>query len=177
MKLHLYILALIFALATRLPASETNATITAADSCESTNKCQQAAPAAKPGTTKIAPENLPWSYSATTGDDDKFKDISSSLAKRSGNGPSLWRSAGATVFVLGLLFAVNYWLRKRGSRFTGPGRSARLRIVERVAVDHRRGILLIEADGERIVATACADRIELLAVLPSKPHSEEAVPS
>lgn len=102
--------------------------------------------------------------------------MSSGLGRSSGSGASLLRSAGATILVLGLLFGVNYWLRKRSGRFTGADRSARLRIVERVAVDHRRGILLIEADGERIVASVCADRIEPLAVLPAKSRQGEYMP-
>ncbi len=174
MKLHLYILALVLAGTCPLFATDTNATNTVATTYESTNKCPPEAAGATTGTTN-APENLPWSLSAT-GTDDKFKDLPNGLGKNSGNGPSLWRSAGATVFVLGLLMGVNYWLKKRGGRLTGGVKSERMRIVERVAVDHRRSILLIEVDGERIVASACADRIEPLAVLPSNSRRREVMP-
>ena len=175
MKSHLYILTLALSWSISMAASETNTSTSAPTCCDNTNKCQAAVSVSRAASTNLTPEEAPWSYS-TTGTDEKFKNLSSDLAKSSGNGPSLWRSAGATVFVLGLLFGVNYWLRKRGGRLTGAGRSERLRIVERVAVDHRRSILLIEVDGERIVASACADRIEPLAVLPTKPFQVEDVP-
>jgi flagellar biogenesis protein FliO len=83
-------------------------------------------------------------------------------------GASVGRTIGATVLILGLLFAVNYWLRKRGVGTKPAGRAARLRIVERVALDHRRSILLIEADGQGLVVAAGTERIETLAVLPDR---------
>ncbi|MEI6211068.1 MAG: flagellar biosynthetic protein FliO [bacterium] len=175
MKSNFYMLALILAGALQLAAADTNASVTTAICSDSTNRNQSEACAAKPGSTNTAPEALPWSLSATE-TDDKFKDLSGGLGKSSGNGPSLLRSLGATIAVLGLLFGVNYWLRKRSGRFTGAIKSARLQIVERVAIDHRRGILLIEVDGERIVAAVSADRIEPLAVLPSKPRQRETMP-
>ena len=127
---------------------------------------------ASAGTTNATPEPLPWSLSAT-GTDEKIKYVSNNLYKNSGSGPSLWRSAEATLFVLALLLGVNHWLRKRNIRLGGAEKSARLRIIERVALDHKRGIVLIEVDGERIVASVCADRIEKLAVLPSKTGNAE----
>ena len=171
MKSYLFILALVLIGTFRLTAADTNVNITPAISSESTNPPLPEALAVKTGATNALPEEAPWSIS--TANDDKFKDLSASLNKNSGSGPSLWRSAGATVFVLGLLLGVNYWLKKRGGRLGGVERSARLRIVERVAIDNRRGVVLIEVDGERIVASVCADRIEPLAVLPSKPGRGE----
>ena len=176
MKLQLYILTLVISCGLRLTAEETNATQTPAACCIATNKNISDPAIAKTAATNAPADEAPWSFS-TTGTDDKFKDLSSGLSKSSGNGPSLWRSAGATIFVLALLLGVNYWLRKRGGgRFAGASRTERLRIVERVGIDHRRGILLIEADGERIVAAISADRIETLAVLPSKSRHEEGAP-
>ena len=174
MKQKLYILTLIWVCTLRLTAAETNATATTASCCDPTNKSPASGVATKPATTNAAVEDLPWSFS-TTGADDKYKNLPSGLGKSSESGASLWRSAGATVFVLGLLFGVNHWLRKRGGRFTGAHKNERLRIVERVALDHRRSIILIEADGERIVASACADHIESLALLPSKSAKTEVV--
>ena len=175
MKLHLYIAAMALGFSLQLAAGDTNTTCSVATCCEATNKSDVEVAGAKSGLTNAAPEEQPWSLS-TTGNDEKFKDLSSSLSKNSGNGPSMWRSAGATVFVLALLLGVNYWLRRRGNPFAAAGKSARMQIVERVAVDHRRSILLIEVDGERIVVSACPDRIEQLAVLPSKIFNLEGQP-
>ena len=170
MKPYLSILALVLGVTLQLAAADTNTTITPAVICETTNSCQTQT-VAQAGTTNAAPADVPWAFSSAN--DDKFKDLSASLNQNSGSGPSLWRSAGATVLVLGLLLGVNYWLKKRGGRLGGVEHSARLRIVERVAIDNRRGVVLIEVDGERIVASVCADRIEPLAVLPSKPGRGE----
>jgi flagellar biogenesis protein FliO len=124
--------------------------------------------------SQSTPRDLPWALSATKQSEKRSVAIDELGSGRSGSA-GMMRSLGATVFVLGLLFAVNYWLRKRSGRITPAGRSARLRIVERVAIDHRRSILLVEADGESLVVAAGTERIETLAVLPHKAASGEVV--
>jgi flagellar biogenesis protein FliO len=124
--------------------------------------------------SNATPRDLPWALSATK-NSEKSSFAMDEVGNGRGGGVSLMRSLGATVFVLGLLFAANYWLRKRGGRLTPAGRGARLRIVERVAIDHRRSILLVEADGESLVVAAGTERIETLAVLPHKVAAGEVV--
>jgi flagellar biogenesis protein FliO len=122
-------------------------------------------PDATPATATLSNE-LSWARS-TTAKDERNVLTGNELGSRRG-GASVGRTIGATVIVLGLLFAVNYWLRKRGAGMPQAGRAARLRIVERVALDHRRSILLIEADGQGLVVAAGTERIETLAILPDK---------
>jgi flagellar biogenesis protein FliO len=150
-----------------LSAAETNITGEAAPA--STN--QQAMLATNAEAALASSNDLPW---ALSGMGEKVVATPAELGSSRG-GASFMRSLGATVFVLGLLFAANHWLRKRGGRITPAGRSTRLRIVERVAIDHRRSILLLEADGESLVVAAGTERIETLAVLPHKATSGEVV--
>jgi flagellar biogenesis protein FliO len=86
----------------------------------------------------------------------------------------VWRSLGATLLVIGMLFAANHWIRRRGHGLVSVGRSGRLCIADRVSIDPRRCIMIVEADGERIVVAVGADRIETLAVLPRDAEAEAA---
>lgn len=59
--------------------------------------------------------------------------------------------------VMGMLFAAYRWFKHRG---TLPGAAARrMRVVERLPVDTRRSILLVEIDGEELVVGIGTDSI------------------
>jgi len=82
---------------------------------------------------------------------------------------SVWRSIGAMLVVIGGLLAVNSYVNKRrDSLFLGRNRNKRIVILERTAIDHRRSLLLVEADGQRIVLGLGPDRMETVAVLSGK---------
>src|SRR3989339_1202577 len=82
---------------------------------------------------------------------------------------SVWRSLGAMLVVIGGLLAVNSYLNKRrDSLFRVRSKNKRIVILERAAIDHRRSLLLVEADGQRIVLGLSPDRMEPVAVLSGK---------
>lgn len=61
------------------------------------------------------------------------------------------------IIVLGMMYAVYFWLKRRG---TMPGTSQkRLRIIERLPIDTRRSILLLQIDGEEILVGVGSDTL------------------
>ena len=64
-------------------------------------------------------------------------------------GLEVFRTLVSLAIVLGMLAAAYYWLKRRGTR---PGTTQkRMRIVERLSIDTRRSIVLLQVDGEEIV--------------------------
>jgi len=90
-------------------------------------------------------------------------------------GFSVWRSIGAMLVVIGGLLAVNAWFTKRRTGlFANRDRNKRIVVLERTAIDHRRSLVLVEADGQRILLGLAPDRMETVAVLSGK--ADERVP-
>jgi len=83
---------------------------------------------------------------------------------------SIWRSVGAIIFVLGGLLAANGFLKKRQGLCAARGSSRSIRLVERLAIDPRRSLLLVEAEGQRILLGTAGEGIEPLAVLGPAPE-------
>ena len=79
---------------------------------------------------------------------------------------SVWRSLGAMLVVIGGLLALNsYVTKKRGGAFGMRNQSKRIAVLERTALDHRRSLVLVEVDGQRILVGLGPERIEPIAVL------------
>lgn len=73
------------------------------------------------------------------------------------------RSLFSLVLVIGMMVAVFVWLKRRGSV---PGvANRRMRVVERLAVDTRRSILLIEVDGRELLVGVGNDTLSPLQTL------------
>jgi flagellar biogenesis protein FliO len=82
---------------------------------------------------------------------------------------SVWRSIGAMLLEIGGLLALNSFVTKRrDSLFAIRNRNKRIIVLERTAVDHRRSLLLVEVDGQRIVLGLGPDRMDTVAVLAGK---------
>lgn len=75
----------------------------------------------------------------------------------------LLRMVVSLVIVLGMMFAVYYWLKRRNVM---PGKTQkRMRIIERLPIDTRRSILLLEIDGEELIVGIGNDTLSPLKTL------------
>ncbi len=81
------------------------------------------------------------------------------------SGFNVWRSVGAMMFILAGLMAVNVYLKKRFTPGLTADEGKRIKCLETMMIDHRRKIVLIEADGQRILVGVGVDRMDSLAVL------------
>jgi flagellar biosynthetic protein FliO len=91
--------------------------------------------------------------------------------------PKTWRSIGALVFVLGGLFAVNGWMRKRRFGWGGNiGTQRRMRLLERFALDQKRSLLLVTVDDREMLLGVGNDSITLLRELTGTTASAEPEP-
>ena len=73
------------------------------------------------------------------------------------------RTVLSLIIVIGMMLAVYYWLKRRGNM---PGASQRrMRVLERVALDSRRSIVLLQIDDEEIVIGVGNDSINSLKVV------------
>jgi len=73
---------------------------------------------------------------------------------------SLWRSILAAVFVIGVLLALNLYLRRRNPVFSGLRSKHQIQVVDRHVVDHRRSLVLLEVEGRRILVGMGPERME-----------------
>jgi len=81
---------------------------------------------------------------------------------KSGDIYSPWRSIGALVFVLGALFGVNLYLRKRGGFGVAGKKDRKIQILDKVGVDSRRFIILVEVEGSRFLVGVGPDGMRSL---------------
>lgn len=81
-----------------------------------------------------------------------------------------WRPLLVSAVLLAVLVGVHYWLKRRQHHGGLPGRGERLRVRERMMLGPRRAVLLLEADGHRLVIADGADRTVLLADLGRAPE-------
>jgi len=82
---------------------------------------------------------------------------------------SLWRSMAALTVVIGGLVAVNWWLKKRVNGGVGRLRNGRrMRVLERLALDPKRSLLLVSLDGRELLLGVGADQITALANRPAR---------
>ncbi|QBG47392.1 flagellar biosynthetic protein FliO [Verrucomicrobia bacterium S94] len=74
--------------------------------------------------------------------------------------------------VLATMYGVYYWLKRRG---TVPGAAQRrLRVIERLPIDTRRSILLLEIDGEEMLVGVGSDTISPISKLEKEVAKDEA---
>lgn len=82
----------------------------------------------------------------------------------------VWRSLFSLVLVLGAMLGVLYWLRRRGGIQSVAAR--RMRVIERLALDTRRQVLLVEIDNRELVLGVTNDSITTLHELGEKATDE-----
>lgn len=80
-----------------------------------------------------------------------------------GGDVDVWRPLVSLVVVLGLMYGVLYWLRRRGG-IQGGG-SRRMRVIERMPIDSRRHVLLVQVDDRELVLGVTNEKITTLHVL------------
>ncbi len=97
----------------------------------------------------------------------------SAMAGREGKlqGVNPWRSIGAVAFVLGGLLCISAFLRQRQGFGVKVGKHKSLKIIERLAFDSKRSIVLLEVDGRRLLVGAGSEHIDKLADL--EPEGED----
>jgi flagellar protein FliO/FliZ len=82
----------------------------------------------------------------------------------------VWRSLFSLIIVLGAMFGVMYWLRRRGCL---PGAvPSRMRVIERLPLDTRRQILLVDIDGRELVLGVTQESISMLQELRERRDDE-----
>ncbi|MDF7800910.1 flagellar biosynthetic protein FliO [Pontiellaceae bacterium B1224] len=87
-------------------------------------------------------------------------------------GLEIIRMVVSLVIVLGMMYAVYYWLKRRGAM---PGATQkRLRVIERLPIDARRSILLLQIDGEEFLVGVGGDTIAPLKNLKQGAGDDEA---
>ncbi len=72
-------------------------------------------------------------------------------------GLEIFRMLVSLVVVIGLMAVVYYWLKRRGN-MPGIGQR-RMRVIERLPVDTRRSVLLVEVDGQEMLIGVGNDAI------------------
>jgi flagellar protein FliO/FliZ len=82
------------------------------------------------------------------------------------------RMVVSLVIVLGMMYAAYYWLKRRG-RMPGSTQK-RLRVIERLPIDTRRSILLLQIDGEEILVGVGSDTISPIKSLKQEVGNDEA---
>lgn len=83
----------------------------------------------------------------------------------------LLRMVVSLVIVLGMMYAIYRWLKQRGGM---PGATQkRLRIVERLPIDARRSILLVQVDGEELLVGVGNDTLTPIKTLTKGAENED----
>ncbi len=72
----------------------------------------------------------------------------------------MWRSLFSLVLVFGAMWGCFYWMRRQ--RGIAPGAGRRMKVVERLSVDARRSVLLLNVDGESLLLGISGEQITLL---------------
>jgi len=93
-----------------------------------------------------------------------------SLGMDSG-GFEIFRALISLIVVLGMVFVAYYWMKRRGTVLGTSSR--RMRIVERLPIDGRRSILLLQVDGQEMVLAVGTDSIAPIQTLGKGAADEE----
>ncbi|MBN2164431.1 MAG: flagellar biosynthetic protein FliO [Pontiellaceae bacterium] len=80
------------------------------------------------------------------------------------------RMLTSLILVLGAMAGIYFWLKRRGG-VPGSGQR-RMRVIERLAVDSRRSILLLQVDDEEIVVGVGNDGMSRIKTLSPKGESD-----
>lgn len=80
------------------------------------------------------------------------------------------RTLLSLILVIGMMVAGYIWLKRRGNM---PGSSdRRMRVIERLPIDARRSILLMEIDGEEIMVGVGGESFTALKTLDSSGQAD-----
>jgi len=72
------------------------------------------------------------------------------------------RSVGGMLFVLALLFAVSVYLKKRAVK-GGISKNKRIHLVERLAMDHKKFLVLVEVNNREVLLAVTPQAVTTLA--------------
>lgn len=72
-------------------------------------------------------------------------------------GFEIFRALISLIVVLGMIFLAYYWMKRRGT-ILGTAQK-RMRIVERLPIDGRRSILLLQVDDKELVLAVGTDSV------------------
>ena len=86
--------------------------------------------------------------------------------------PSLWGTLLALVFVLALLMAMAWFMKRYGPRAAGG--AGHLRVVSSLNLGGRERILVVEVADQWIVVGASPGRVNALATMPRQQNAEPA---
>jgi len=81
---------------------------------------------------------------------------------------NVWRSLISLVLIFGAMWSCMRWIRRR--RRGGPSR--RMKVVERLPIDARRTIMLVQVDGLEFMLGVTAEQITLLNTLKPQERNE-----
>jgi flagellar protein FliO/FliZ len=83
---------------------------------------------------------------------------------RESDGVSMWRSLGALLVVIGILLVAARFLKNRCSGTLAIGRreNRRMTMVERLAIDHKRQLVMVRVDDRDFVLAIGPDHISLI---------------
>lgn len=86
------------------------------------------------------------------------------------SGLQMWKSLGASVAIIGGLFALSVYLKKRfNGQVAVKGKARRIRLVERCGLDTRRSLLLVQVDEREYLLGVGPQDISCLATVKDKP--------
>ena len=76
---------------------------------------------------------------------------------------NMWRSVGSLLIIVGALFLVSKWMQKRFPSRMGNLTSHRMKIQERLTIDHRRQLVLVSVDDRELVIAMGPNQMESVA--------------
>jgi flagellar protein FliO/FliZ len=84
-----------------------------------------------------------------------------------GGDVSLVRSILSLILVLGCMLAAYWWLRKKSGSYSCLKR--RMRVIERLPIDARRSLMLVEVDGRELMLGVTNEQISTLKEISKEP--------
>ncbi len=91
-----------------------------------------------------------------------------------GKSLNIWRTMGALLLVVGVLIAANRLLQRRLSGTSYNPGTRRMRVVERLALDNRRYVVLVAVDQREIAMAVSANQIMPLGMWPKPDAAADA---
>ncbi|MBN1672159.1 MAG: flagellar biosynthetic protein FliO [Kiritimatiellae bacterium] len=89
----------------------------------------------------------------------------------SGSSVNFWRSIGTVLAVLAGLWGLSMYLRRRyGGQLGARGKTRRIRLVERFALDARRSVFLVAIDEQEVLVGAGPQGMTLLTKVGRTPN-------
>jgi flagellar biogenesis protein FliO len=85
----------------------------------------------------------------------------------------MWRSLGALLIVLGGLFVISKWVQGRMPGRIGGSSQNRMKVLERLTIDHRRQLVLVSAGSRELVIAVSPNEINAISEWPVANTSEK----